>query len=296
MHSNPDLIPIAFPLQWQQLYGRHDFRLEVPQVFDAEPLDEECILNGFNRLLQDTKICNTHRFCFFIDALDEHNDPLLQNDHNALVRMLKSWVLLAQGSLKICISSREDNVFFEQLLKRPTLMLQDLTRLDMQRYVRDRLSEVMTNSSDDLICSIVDRANGILLWTALVINALHDSINNGGDASDFEAILKDMPSKLEGLLKHLLETIPVGRKKNTHCLITLIQSHKNGFHLTLIYNILGEVLERPRVLLADRYSQQISPFKKVENEHGCKYTKGTINFVPQTTVWRLPRTACRSPF
>ena len=74
MHSSTDLIPAAFPIQWQQLHGKHDFRLEVPQVFDAEPLDEEHTLNAFHRLLQDANIRNTHRFCFFIDALDEHND------------------------------------------------------------------------------------------------------------------------------------------------------------------------------------------------------------------------------
>jgi hypothetical protein len=112
------------------------------------------------------------KFCFFIDGLDEY-----EGEYIDIVRMLES--LASSSSVKLCVSSRPWNVFVESFGANVDrkLLLQDFTRDDVKKYVKDVLGgdsrfrrlEDKDDRCKDLIQEIVDIAQGVFLWVFLVV-------------------------------------------------------------------------------------------------------------------------------
>jgi hypothetical protein len=108
LQSCPELVSVAFPSIWEDTVAslRH-----ASDSTWAQSIDDDTIQTAFSNILSHVSVQQTHRFCFFIDALDEQNDTSPQNDHKPLVETIQNWVDSSQGTLKVCVSSREDNVF-----------------------------------------------------------------------------------------------------------------------------------------------------------------------------------------
>jgi len=73
----------------------------------------------------------------------------------------------ARGCEDPCIN-REYNVFLNAFPNERRLSLQDLTRGDIERYVRDKLNGPGDENLNDIVRVITDKDNGIFLWVALV--------------------------------------------------------------------------------------------------------------------------------
>ena len=66
------------------------------------------------------------------------------------------------------------------------IRLQDLTWLDIKRFVTDELEEnryfrelrALDNRCQDLVTEIVDRADGVFLWVSLVVLSLRRGLTN----------------------------------------------------------------------------------------------------------------------
>jgi hypothetical protein len=112
---------ILFPKEWATLKS-----LESPQEYDHE-FDTTDVEHGFDKLLHSHDLLDKYRFCFFIDGLDELQETTSE-DHPFLVDLLNEWVAIASGALKICVTSREDNVFIADLDSSHRISLQDLTK------------------------------------------------------------------------------------------------------------------------------------------------------------------------
>ncbi|KAL8992069.1 MAG: hypothetical protein Q9169_007398 [Polycauliona sp. 2 TL-2023] len=105
---------------------------------------------------------DTSRFCFFIDGLDEFD-----GDHSEVIQLVNQLAMAAD--VKIIVSSRPWNVFEDAYGVKDArkLVLQDLTRNDITRFVKDNLQEDQRfrelESSDnrykDLVEEIVARAS-----------------------------------------------------------------------------------------------------------------------------------------
>jgi hypothetical protein len=154
----PALIGTALPSWWETNHSGTPL-WSVQDLSDA-----------FDRIA--AQVLLPAKFCFSIDGLDEY-----EGEYIDIVRMLES--LASSSSVKLCVSSRPWNVFVESFGANVDrkLLLQDFTRDDVKKYVKDVLGgdsrfrrlEDKDNRCKDLIQEIVDIAQGVFLWVILVV-------------------------------------------------------------------------------------------------------------------------------
>jgi hypothetical protein len=167
LKSCPELIPMLLPDQWNEAKS-------MPwQIQTQLQLRTEDIKAAFSRLRENQNLYEKHCFCYFIDGLDEYEETCSE-DYTEIVRFLSDWTKTSRGNVKLCVSSREYNVFLNAFSSERRIRLQDLTRRDMERYVRGKLQIDESEDSETLIQAIVDKGDGIFLWVALVVKTLRD--------------------------------------------------------------------------------------------------------------------------
>lgn len=176
---------------------------------------------AFSALKNHPTLHQDHCFCYFIDDLDEYEETT-QEDFKSVVEMLSDWILASAGSVKICVSSREYNVFLNGFSSERRLRLQDLTRADMELYVRDKLLSRRAPDFEDLIRAIVGKGDGIFLWVALVVKALRERIEDGHDPQIVIFELESLPRELELLLKTLLDSLSPSYKQKFYQLFAMM--------------------------------------------------------------------------
>ena len=150
------------------------------------------------------------RFCFFIDGLDEYDGPL---EH--MVEVLQS--LGKWSDIKLCISSRPDNAFTDAFEAEAgsCSALQDLTRNDIKKYVRDtfegnpyfREMQAEDDRSQRLVTEIVDKASGVFLWVVLVVRSLLKGLNNRDTIEKLCESLHEFPESLEAFFARMINQI-----------------------------------------------------------------------------------------
>jgi hypothetical protein len=168
---------------------------------------KEEIRAGFYRLIKLRNVYEHHCFCFFIDGLDEYEESG-QDDYKSMVKLLHEWTALAPDDVKICVSSREYNVFLNLFSAEKRFRLQELTASDMKRYIEDRLGEIEDQDMrKDLFKAIADKADGIFLWVAIVVKSLRERLEDGYDLPALNRELDTYPQELDPLFKYILKSI-----------------------------------------------------------------------------------------
>lgn len=148
------------------------------------------------------------KLCIFVDALDEY-----EGDHGEIARFLRQLVLSSgQGSavVKILVASREEQIFADEFRGLPSsqsLSIHHWTGTDIKTYVsiklraepamQDFLRCDEQKEAYSLISAITNRAKGVFLWVALVVNELIVILR------DRPPSLRPLFKKLEGLPQHL---------------------------------------------------------------------------------------------
>lgn len=152
-----------------------------------------------------------HRFCIFIDGLDEFD-----GDHSDMVETL---LRLSESShLKLCIASRPWNVFEIGFggEDRHKIYIQDLTHQDIVEFTRSRLEwrsrsswahSITTEERENLITTVTDRAEGVFLWVFLVTKYLREGLDNGDTFGNLQAMLQAFPPELEPFFKQMLDSV-----------------------------------------------------------------------------------------
>jgi hypothetical protein len=107
----------------------------------VDKFSDDDVWHAFQLLLTQSHIYRGYRFCLFIDALDECEETS-RLGYRDMVKILRSWTESSHGAVKLCVSSREHNVFQNTLVAEQRIRLQDLTKNDMLRYTRERLSDL----------------------------------------------------------------------------------------------------------------------------------------------------------
>ncbi|KAI1212160.1 uncharacterized protein F4807DRAFT_450400 [Annulohypoxylon truncatum] len=222
LSKSPELIPLAFPEQWQASMYRETIHIE----------NDEC-QKGFEALVSPSTTIKKHKFALFIDGLDE-----FEGDHAKLVRQLFSWVNNTQN-IKICVSSREWTIFQEGFRDCPKLWLHDLTRLDIRRVIQDRFHEMdlpsLLDSTDESVfdsaktleTEICIGSEGVFLWVVIVLRHIEDSLVNGGQMEDLIEVVRCFPTELEPLMYQLISSIPNANKKLAYAtLLVVLHSRK----------------------------------------------------------------------
>jgi hypothetical protein len=177
------------------------------------------------------------KFCFFIDGLDEY-----VGRHSDLVRILDS--LLNSGFIKICASSRPWNVFQDAYGRYRNIYLENLTRGDIEVYVRAgldnhaqlALESLQSGELNELVETIVDRAQGVFLWVYLVMMSLDEGLTNGDDIALLQARLSHIPDDLETFFRLILESVdPFYKDKMAKTFQMVLQSSEPLSLITLSF-------------------------------------------------------------
>ncbi|CAI6331787.1 unnamed protein product [Periconia digitata] len=220
VQNYPGLTETLFPTQWKSEVD-HILTVGHSHIRTKHRFREDEINDAFKKLLEDPQVGQSHRLCFFLDGLDEHEEESINQDHFYLVNELKQFISLGNGRLKMCLSSREENAF--EFNTRHQIRLQDLTRKDMERFVRARLNEFKSNTEVNFLASeVTARAEGVFLWTSLVVVRLCECLAADSGSNKLMEELKSLPTRLKDLYKSLLNSISPSTQQLTYLVFSLI--------------------------------------------------------------------------
>lgn len=222
LKERPDLIPETMCVDWEQA-ARSTWHTEAKMNISADS-----IRAALKRLVRNKRLYEDHRHCFFIDGLDEHEDTH-HSDYHDLVKLLRRFSDAADGDLKLCLSSREENVFMAAYSGTPSLRLHELTQFDMRKYVLDRLEHVQNYELKSRLATIIPaKADGIFFWTSLAVQMVRDKLADGESGEDVEAHLDSLPSGLRALFEHILDRLDDANKSKTYRLVALMEFQKQS--------------------------------------------------------------------
>lgn len=191
--------------------------------------------------------CNfpNHRFCFFIDGLDEFEADL-HTDHWDLAQALRSWA--ASPDVKICVSSRPYEEFLQGFDDKSRMHLHELTRGDVRRFAYGELEKELNyvipkSSIDDIVATVVDDADGVFLWVRLAVRSIRDGIRHRYSLEALRKRLAKLPRGLESLFDQLFNSIdPNDREKSDR--ILLVAAHGGAGH-ALMYSWIDDIIADP---------------------------------------------------
>ncbi|QGI78447.1 hypothetical protein CEK25_005176 [Fusarium fujikuroi] len=135
-------------------------------------------------------------FCLFIDGLDE----VVDDDGVCTLIGFLDTLQLSSRLFKICMSSRPEQAIRTQLRREPDLRMQDLTRSDIEKYVRATLSDTVPLSGSsifvqDLVRDISSKSEGVFLWAILVTRSVARGISNGDSKEEIQQRLIKTPKR-----------------------------------------------------------------------------------------------------
>lgn len=244
----PEFIPIILPEQWA---GASIAPLQAQ--FDVT-ISEKEIQNAFYDLIHSKSLYRRRCFCIFIDGLDEFQ-ATPQVDRKDLVNLLHSWADTSPA-VKLCVSSREDNVFMNAFAPERRFRLHELTKHDMRSYVTDKLGHLPGGKSkDELIGAIPERAQGIFLWVSVVSKSIREEFENGKSVESLWRMLESLPDELHDLFEHMLRSLGrTVRKRAYQTLKMLLLSKEIGiaFH-ALGYSFFEEYESDPNFAFTDDF-------------------------------------------
>jgi hypothetical protein len=237
LRNSPEFTIDLFPTHW----APDDYRIST-----SEPkihINEIEIRQAFDKLIGNSATFANHRFCFFIDGLDEFED---KNDTWAdLARRLITWVN-GTDDVKICVSSREFETFESRFPANQRLRLQDLTRGDIGKVIQQkleaarldrqiyfqRLMKESPNASKKLETMVASKADGVFLWVTLTLKLLCLAFDNHESFSGLQKIIDGIPTELEEFFQYILDSIPKHDRQKAYC--KLYFSLKFGFSTSLL--------------------------------------------------------------
>lgn len=195
-----DLIEELFPREWRRT--KESKRIEWTEDSFMDAVDQ----------LKDIRKHRQHKFCFFIDGLDEYRG---EKDHEWLCRFLLK--LCSLPRIKLCVSSRYWAVFQSAFSSHPNLKLHEWTRCDIDKFVHQELKahslwtelrNTELNRADHLVNKISEEAAGVFLWVFLTVRSLIKGLEKGDNMEQLEATLDVMPKTLHEFFDRIIGDLP----------------------------------------------------------------------------------------
>ncbi len=194
----PEIIPLVSPHSWEAMCLFNDDRREW-----TEAELHQMLRTAVN------EVSKSMRLCLFVDGLDEFG-----GQHHDLFCLFRD--LMELPNVKVCVSSRPWLVFEEAFMHKPSMMLQDLTYLDIKYYVTsnmqgnqgfEQLLRREPRFANQLIENVVSKASGVFLWVNLVVASLLAGMSYGDRTSDLQRRLDLLPPDLEALYDNILKSL-----------------------------------------------------------------------------------------
>lgn len=164
----------------------------------------------------------SHKFCFFIDGLDEHQGNL--QDLTDCLRELD-----CSPNIKLCISSRPWNCFEDAYgASGMKLRLEDLTESDIQSYTKDSLIPAFSKSAishyvefvHEATSEILAKAQGVFLWVFLAVQSLRRGITEGDTVELLRTRIRSFPPELHDFFNLIPGSIEPIYRKNSATLLS----------------------------------------------------------------------------
>jgi hypothetical protein len=199
----PNLIPELFKKQWESV--NNDLRYvhgDLISDFDVQKAFESLTAKGS---------FPQHRFCFFVDGLDEYHGNVMHQ--LKLARDLQRWS--SAGDVKFCVSSRP-YIEFDKLVESNDrrMHLHELTRHDIYLFSRKMIED---NLGEDLewvkfyylrlVEQVVQKSEGVFLWARLVVCSLLEGMIRRDKEDVLKYKLDVLPPDINGLYPELLSTL-----------------------------------------------------------------------------------------
>ncbi|KAI1657360.1 hypothetical protein F4813DRAFT_396509 [Daldinia decipiens] len=189
----PELVRRVTPKRWafQKIF-------HSPQELSHPPWSLAELQEAFTILASEAG--EYYVVALFIDGLDEFS-----GDHQQLLAFLDAIHRHGRGRVKICASSRPWNVFLDYFSDAPQLGLQDLTKMDIEYYIRSNfeshigfkeLRVAHETESERIIYSIADRAHGVFLRVSIVVRSLLETLTDCSSIHELQIIIDQLPESL----------------------------------------------------------------------------------------------------
>ncbi|KAK1638793.1 hypothetical protein BDP81DRAFT_370408 [Colletotrichum phormii] len=255
--GRPELTRLLFPSHWKAAWS-------APWQASKELIIHHTEVREALKLLVDhSKANETFSFCFFIDGLDELEEST-DFQHRHLAETLKEWSRHSSANIKFCVSSREYSTFLHHFQQEQRIRLHDLTKRDMEKYVKDVTRGVRNYGTPEinldsivkpLVDSIVDRAQGIFLWVKLVVNDLCNQMENGSRPEDLHLEVDKLPEGINHLFHHFMTSISHGASQKAYQTLDMIlRANEWWIMITLLITLLAwnffEVREKAQPALS----------------------------------------------
>ncbi|KAI9711499.1 MAG: hypothetical protein M1820_002062 [Bogoriella megaspora] len=173
------------------------------------------------KLRDEIRTTNT-RICLFIDGLDEYN-VYDGGSYRELARLLDT--MSSCDEIKLCLSSRPENDFVDAFGRSSSqyIRLEDLTRSDIGKYVKDCFSDYdrfmehqsQNSAYEAFVEHIVDEAKGVFLWVSLAVDSILQGLTNADRVEELEQRLARVPKTLEEFFRKMLDSVEDDYKEIT---------------------------------------------------------------------------------
>ncbi|EWG35916.1 hypothetical protein FVEG_00104 [Fusarium verticillioides 7600] len=276
-----DLIPYIFPRAWNEA---RESSLPPQKTIK---LSRDDISQAFGLLVSSENICANHRFCFFVDGLDEYQ-ARTQDDHMDLVKRLHSWTTTFPSNVKLCVSSREENLFMNSFSEAQRLRLHTLTQYDIKAYILERLSSTENSRAMQAVAKyIVKKASGVFFWVALVVRNIRMQWHLELEPAELLEIVRGFPSELDDLYKHILKELDEFSRKmafQTLAMVPFVTTSDSHIYLdSLAYSFLNDYNRNESFAREDRFKANLSKEKQEKKKEVARarlsgWCRGLVEF------------------
>lgn len=253
----PELIREAFPQYWAT---QDEPGVRLPNNIEGLPFEFSELRRAMDVIVGKLSFPD-HRFCFFIDGLDEFEADF-HTDYWDLAQGLRRWAA-DSPDVKICVTSRPHEEFLRCFDPNKRMHLHELTHGDVQSFVRGVLEKESANyvavgdiDMDKFAVEVANRADGVFLWVRLVVRSLVDGLRHRYSTAMLEQKLDRMPRGLEPLFDELFNNIdPTDRDRSDKVLLLAATGDAKN---ALMYSWLDDVADAdfPYSTPARAYSDQ----------------------------------------
>ncbi|KAI1458489.1 hypothetical protein F4805DRAFT_140939 [Annulohypoxylon moriforme] len=260
LRTRRKLIPECFPILFQtKFYGAIKDSTDV--------LGWEDLKTAFISMLdhlEDSKIC------LFLDGLDEYRmvgedksyteeelDLIFDGENEDEAWGRSSWItdghkeiarfihdLGASGIVKICLSSRELNIFEYEFQDFPRIKVHEHTFEPIIEYCQGNLVKAAPDLDNlpKFVSSITEKSRGVFLWVRIVVGMLIDGYTDGNSEDELWQILNALPRRLggdDGLYMRMMRNVNRKYLSESKRLFQLV-SDSSGLSLDIITLFLAE--------------------------------------------------------
>ncbi|KAI1452404.1 hypothetical protein F4805DRAFT_447635 [Annulohypoxylon moriforme] len=277
-HKHPSVVPLISPSRWKA--AKAGLWQDA-----AEPWSVSELAAALRGLASADNM--PLKMCFFIDGLDEYD-----GDHDELCRVLCD--IASSPHIKMCVSSRPWPVFERNFggENKERIDIHELTRNDIREFVSDQLqahpkwttdeSGTVVPEKSGLIEQIVAKADGVFLWAFFVTRSLLKGLSDGDRIQDLSRRLNGLPTDLEQLFKHMLETVdPIDHAKMAGILQAAVHASE-PLHIDLYWQLEREFEEHDyavRCPIGSGSPEQISARREQSSHNINEMTKGLLKLV-----------------